>query len=551
MEPAELEKRLASIEDRLTYLELRFKPAAAPAARASAAAQSQAPRPQTAAPSPRPEAGDQPSLVTSILGWGGAIALVLAAAYLIRLAIDTGWLTPMRQVAFATIAGIAMIGAGFALREVNRQYAGLLPAGGVAILFLSIYGGHLYYGFIGPTPAAAAVIVVCLVSLWLCRAFESDLYALFAVAGSYSAPFLLSGLRGSITDLVIYFSAWSVVFSVYAVWHGRRLIYLLALYLALIGFDIIWRNRAPGDWIPALVFQTVQFAIFGVATAVFSIKHRAPMDPRTALAHLPPLLLFYFLQYALLSRHLPAAAPWIAVASAAVVALLYGGARAALQRPLPGGELLLWSYVALVLFHAGYIESVPKEWAPWVAFVLLPIIALVSLRRGTGVGASWPLWLAVGLIFLVNYLRVVLDTDVQSVPGRQALAVVYALQLYGGYYLVRRASSYRGAELLLLYAGHISAMAAALHLIDTRIFESTAWALLALACLGGALWRRDRLLGQSSLLVFGATAGKVLLYDLSGAPPVARIISLAVLGLTFYVGGLLYQRVNRGDTGTR
>jgi hypothetical protein len=37
----------------------------------------------------------------------------------------------------------------------------------------------------------------------LCRAFDSDLYALFAVAGSYSAPFLLASASGSITDLVI------------------------------------------------------------------------------------------------------------------------------------------------------------------------------------------------------------------------------------------------------------------------------------------------------------------------------------------------------------
>jgi uncharacterized membrane protein len=78
------------------------------------------------------------------LGWGGAVAFALAASYLIRLAIDTGWLTPVRQVAFAAIAGLVLIGTGFALRNFDRQYAGLLPAGGIAILFLSIYGGHLY-----------------------------------------------------------------------------------------------------------------------------------------------------------------------------------------------------------------------------------------------------------------------------------------------------------------------------------------------------------------------------------------------------------------------
>jgi uncharacterized membrane protein len=86
-------------------------------------------------------------------------------------------------------------------------------------------------------------------------------------------------------------------------------------------------------------------------------------------------------------------------------------------------------------------------------------------------------------------------------------------------------------------------MSAAVRMFDIRIIESTAWGLLALACLGLSMWKNERMLGQSSLLVFGATAGKVLLYDLSGSPPLARIISLVVLGLTFYIGGMLYQKL--------
>jgi uncharacterized membrane protein len=549
MDPAQVVERLKKIEDRLTWLESRVSPAAAPGpAAAPSQAQAAAQARVTPASAPRDQAEDRPSLVTNILGWGGAIALLLAAAYLIRLAIDSGWLTPLRQVAMAAVAGLVLIGAGFPLRNANRQYAGLLPAAGIAILFLSVYGAHLYYGLVGPKDAAVAVILVCAASLWLSRPFASDLFALFAVAGSYSAPLLVSSLGASVTDLVIYFSAWSVVFSIFAVWRGRRAVYLLALYLALILFDFMWRNRAPGEWVPALIFQTIQLLVFGVAAATFSIRRDEPMTTSAALPHLPPLLIFYFLQYSLLDTHLPYWAPWIAVASAAFVAGLYGVARAALSRPLPGGELILWSYVALVLFHAGYLESVPKHWAPWVAFVLVPVAAALSLRRGTAAGGSWPVWVAVGVIFAVNYLRVLFETDVQAVPARQALAVIYALLLYAGYYMVRGGDPFRGADALLLYAGHISAMAAALHLLDAHIVESTAWGLLALACLGLSLWQKDRLLGQSSLLVFGATAGKVLLYDLSGAPPVARIVSLVVLGFTFYFGGLLYQRMLSAST---
>jgi hypothetical protein len=536
MDPAEIEKRFGSVEARLARIEAQLaKPAGtAPAAAARPAAPKPAP--------PKPEAGERPSLVTSFLGWGGAVALVLAAAYLIRLAVESGWLTPVRQVTLAAISGLVMIAAGFVLRGVNRQYAGLLPAGGVAVLFLSIYGAHLFYGFFEATPATVAVIAVCLLSLVLCRVFESDLYALFAVAGSYSAPLLISGVP-TITDLVIYFSAWGVVFSVYSIWHGRRLIYLLALYLALIIFDFMFRNKAPDAWAAALAFQAVQFAIFGTATVVFSIRNQSPLDSASAWAHLPPLLIFYFLQYALLERHLPQLAPWIAVGSGVVVAGLYGTARAALQRPLPGGEFLLWAYVALVLFHAGYIESVPHEWAPWVAFVILPVVAIVALRHGSSTQASWPIWFAVIVIFAVNYLRVVFDADLRPVPARSWLAVAYALQLYAGYYFIRHREPVKGIATLVLYAGHISAMAAALHLLREGIVESTAWGVLALACLALSLWSRDRVLAQSSLLVFGAAAAKVLLYDLGGASPLTRIVSLVVLGVTFYLGGLLYQRL--------
>src|SRR5262245_27954247 len=114
MAAEEFERRLSRIEDRLTALEGRLAPAAQsrpvppavpqgrpvppPPARAAGAAAAASPM-----RAPAVEVGDSPSFATSILGWGGALALVMAAAYLIRLAIDTGWLTPLRQVALAGI----------------------------------------------------------------------------------------------------------------------------------------------------------------------------------------------------------------------------------------------------------------------------------------------------------------------------------------------------------------------------------------------------------------------------------------------------------------
>ena len=486
---------------------------------------------------------ERESMVGGVLGWTGAIALLLAASYLIRLGIDYGWLTPERQVGLAAILAFILIGAGFGLRSRALRYAGLLPAAGVAILFLAIYGGHLYYKILEQREAGLAIIVVCAASLWLCRVFQSDLYAFFAVIGSYSAPFLLAGAQASLVDLVIYFSAWSVVFCAFSILQGRRAVYLWALYLSLIGFDVIWRSQHLGDWEIALTFQTVQFLIFGATTALYSVRRHDPLDPSNALAHLPPLLLFYVLQYGLLEQHLPTLAPWIAFGSLAAVAALYGLARVSIGTVLPGGEMLLWAYAAIVLVHAGYIESVPTEWQPWIAFFAVPIVALLAMQGTTQIGPRWPIWFAIALVFAANYVRIIRTADLEHIPARHLLAVCYALLLYGSYWFLRKRETFAGARILLLYMGHICAMAAVVHILHEPIIESTIWGLLAIVGLSISLVLKDMALRQSSLVIFGITGMKVLLFDLRGASPVARIVSLLALGFIFYFGGLLYQRV--------
>jgi len=119
---AQVEARLSRIESKLALPKIAATPPAKPAKMpqtAEAALISTASQP------------DQNASITNLLGWSGATALVLAAVYLVRLAIDAGWLTPERQVGIAVLAGLVLIGIGLALRHINRQYASLLPAGGI------------------------------------------------------------------------------------------------------------------------------------------------------------------------------------------------------------------------------------------------------------------------------------------------------------------------------------------------------------------------------------------------------------------------------------
>lgn len=563
-----LEERLAQVEARLERIE-RLLPAmsAAPSAAAPAPAETPA---ISARPAPAQAAAAPPAMasrkvidpqygsaalsrhetstlsVTQILGWTGATALVLAVAYLIRLALDAGWLTPERQLGLAVLSGFALIGAGLKLRSADRQYASLLPAGGLVVLFLSIYGAHLYYHFIGVPLAAGAVILTCLAALWLGRLFESELYGLFAVVGSYSAPFLLHALAGSVVDLVIYFSAWSVLFCLYSIWIGNRRTYLLAAYLALLGFHLLWSRMAPDEWGAAFAFQMLQFAIFLAGAIGFSVRHQRPMRSEEAMAHLPLLLIFYALQYWLLERHVPAFAPWIALGSVAVLLGAHFVAKHALGA-LPASSMLVSTYAALAIFHAGYMELLPAALAPWVALLLLPALGLAIRSRGEFASLGWPIRALVVVIFALNYQRVVLGAGMDSVPAHELLALLYAAALYVAYALVRRMPALESFATVALYVGHVAMMSAAVQILDGRLAVSLAWGAVALACLALAFRTRDKLLGKSSLLIFAASAAKVMLFDLSHAAPLVRIGLLVVLGVTLYAGGWMYKKVDLLD----
>ncbi|MGA8864305.1 MAG: DUF2339 domain-containing protein [Gallionella sp.] len=551
------EDRLSQIEARLAAIELYLRksvtvspapgnnqnPAPAASAQLSPAVAAKILQPRQTPQDHKPEAS---SSVTNILGWAGATALVLASVYLVVMAINAGWLTPVRQLMLAMLGGFACIGIGLMLRNRDMHYASLLPAAGIVVLFLSVYGAHNYYHLIDTVFATSMIIAICLISLWLNRLFLSELYALFAVVGSYSAPVLLGSSSHAITDLIIYFACWSVVFSIFSIWVQKRSVYMLAMYLALVLFDLVWSSSFQDAWLEALVFQTVHFAIFVAAASIFSARIRE-MSEQTAVAHIPALVLFYFVQYHVLDKHVPGLAPWIAVASAAVLLASYYIVYRVLQRDLAGGRTLISAYVALVLVHAGYIESVPAQWAPWAGLAVIPLAAAYEVLRHDIGAPGTPVWFAVALIFAANYFRLfaghTMMADLRDVPAHDLLLICYAAELYLGYYFVHKTGAMKDLGRIALYAGHIAVMGWAIQVFDNRFVVSLIWGMLALGCLFLSLNRRDKILGQSSLLIFAASVFKALLYDIALAAPPIRIASLLVLGASLYLGGWLYKKV--------
>ncbi len=540
---ADIFTRLQEIEARLLTIERALKlQSPSPSSQAPTTPARVAPPQDSALPfSPLT---DVTPTATTVLGWGGMAALTLAAGYLIRLAITAGWLTPVRQVALAAIFGIVLILIGFSLITRNPRYASLLPGCGVVVLFLADYGAHLYHGLINPLQATMGVVVICVLALALGRIFEGEFYALFSVIGSYSGPIMLSNLREDPTDLAIYFSAWSILYCWYAINSARRQVYLLAAYLAFIVFDFVWRTGSAPDWVATVVFQFIQLLIFTCGTVLYSIVNRAPLELSSAKAHIPVLLLFYFVQYTTLRQHLPAWAPWISFGSLGLLLTAYGIAHAYLKTSLAAGRLIIAIYAAVVFLHAGYFELLPDYLRPWLGLGLIVALAAYASSHHEQAVKWWPLFAMAVLVFFLNYGRLLFGWEISEVPGYKFLIPLYAVALYVGYWLVQRQPDLANYQMWLLYMGHVNVMAGAGQVFEGRLMISLIWGILAVTTLLISIRLRNKPLGRSALFVFGAFAAKVWLFDLSGTDPLVRIGCLLVLGASLYIGGLLYQKVD-------
>lgn len=508
-----------------------------------------------------------------VLGWSGAAALVLAAAYLVRLSIVEGWLTPGRQVTGAGIVGLVLVGAGLALRLRDRAYAGLLGAAGVAVLYLAVFAAHLHHGLIGPGTATGLAVGVAALSLGLHALHRGALFVSLALAGSYATPLLVPG-GGDLADLAVYLTIWNIVYGALALVVGRRAVYLAALYASLIVFDLAAIDLAVGEWRVEAAFQAFQFALFGAVVIAYAVRHRSMSGWLQPLLHYGALVLFYGFEYSVLNEHLSEWAPGIAVGFAVT---LYGAWMVAgrigeiptpvepptARSPRLASLRVVHSFGALVLFHAVWVDAVPWAWRPAAAIALAAALVAIPRVRPAWKVAWRPWWVAAGLLFVAGWIHLSLGWAVthDELELRSVLAVLWPLWLYAEY--ARRPiddPEGRPVRLLLIGVAHLLALAGWALLVERwlgdpsstveRLWLSMGWAGIGVAVLIAAARRGDHLLARSSLGIFALFAGKVAFVDLDRTAALVRVGILAVLGAALYAGGWIYRRVIEPEIGT-
>jgi uncharacterized membrane protein len=162
------------------------------------------------------------------------VFVVLAAAYLLKLSFDRGWISPLVRCVGGALAGAGLGALGWRLHgRGTRTYGAALVGCGAAVMYLAVWAAARLYQFLPATPAIAAL---ALVSLGLAAvALSIGVEALLAAAalGAFFAPIVIGKEAGTVNFLLLYLGAMGAALGSVAArkqWRLAMLVVVLAFF---------------------------------------------------------------------------------------------------------------------------------------------------------------------------------------------------------------------------------------------------------------------------------------------------------------------------------
>jgi uncharacterized membrane protein len=541
MDASSLDQRLKDIETRLARIEASNNSKATPSPTTHNFTNEEPPTAQQ--PTPPHVSTNENS------NWLGVIAIICficAAALIVKLAISTGWLTEVRQIGLSYLFGATLICAGFMLLNQDREYASLLPSAGIIIFYFTSYAAFRFYSLVSFDTALILTTATSALCILIYFKIKHEIYPVTAAIGAYLAPFLLQFALPDQIFSPYYYVICSLAFAAISIWTQSRTLTMLAAYLAILVSGMIGYNLHQDSLIAIIL--PIHLVIFSLATLAYSILNQRPLTHREAWSFFPALLLFYAMEYDLLNRLLPGWAPWISIwfgifiMSLALQAKIFK--RYKEQPSLP----MTAAFLTVIFFHSVYLELLPSYLTPWLAAMIVCVVALLQKKKvGDATREQYLIpSLAALMIVFIEYDRIIFNVfSAYNLPWI-TVSMAMIVSLWALYLSMRMNMKQKNMDhyVILSVSANLLAVVTLYSLCNdiSSLAVSCSWLLYASLLLAYAFQRKDKIMANSALLVLSISAAKALLFDAASAPTAMRIFCLLVTGVVLYGAGLLMRQ---------
>ncbi len=539
--------------------------------------------PQFASVTPRSAADDR-SLESRIGSqWFnriGILAVLIAAAWFLKLAIDNHWIGPLGRVLIGLIAGAGLI--AWSERFRTRGYTAFsysLKAIGSGVLYLSLWAAFSLYHLVDSTVAFAAMVVVTAFNGFLAWKQDAELLALYAIVGGFSTPLLLSTGENHEVALFTYLLLLdAVVLILVALKPWSRL--LCGAFLGTVFFFVAWSLQyyAQSEFGTTAFFLSIFFLIFASAPRLVQLREEGG-GPNAGWDHLALVVVplanagLGFLGFYLMIDNAgsPGAEPWVTVAFAAFYLLLLRfPARGALRDAAEATSALHLTIAVVFLTMAiplkthgrwltiGWLaEGTALVWlSTRVRSLLLRVLAVLCIALGLFVLVTMNPPASVTPIFnerFGTYLFAILACAFVAWLGSHAAAEPHTEHALAWPGITLAAGLAVNVLILLAVGWEIHSYWWFLRwrggwrlMHEYRMYAqftySAFFMLFGAALLALGFWRRLARLRWQGLLLLAVSIAKVFTVDMSTLSQGYRILSFLGLGALLLAVSFVYQR---------
>ncbi len=528
----------------------------------------------------------------------GILAILIAAAWFLKLAIDNHWIGPLGRVLIGLLAGAGLIAWSERFRSHGyRTFSFSLKAVGSGVLYLSLWAAFSLYHLIGSPVAFGAMILVTAFNAYLAWTQDAELLALYAIVGGFSTPLLIATGENREIALFSYLLLLDLaVLALVALKPWSRL--LCGALAGTIFFFLAWSFQfyANDEFGATAFFLACFFLLFAFAPRLLRLRSRdddalSAWD-RLALTVAPLVnaglgfLGFYLLLDSAGSQW---AQPWVAVAFAAFYLMLLRVPPDGLARGRTPVLTALHLTIAIVFLTIAIPLKAHGRWLTigWLAeggalmwqaarteVKLLRVLAVICLLLGLGAlvlinppAGVTPLLnerfatylLAIGICACAAWLAArarpesegyppffpalswpaIAASSVVAVNLLILLAVGWEIHSYWWYRLAHSATSGPWDA----FTGYARAWE---RLRDYRMYAqftySAFFMLFGAALLGIGFLKRSAFLRWQALILLAVWIGKVFTVDLSELSQGYRILSFLGLGALLLAVSFAYQK---------
>ena len=566
-----LEGRIAGLEAALLRL---MREREAPAAPQPPPEPELKPRPEpveAAPPPPPPQPIAQPAVPARKweevigerwLGWVGISVLLFGAAFGLKFAFENRWIGELGRVLLGVAGGVGFVAFGRKQHRLERRwFSQAMTAGGVTLMYLSVYAAYGFYQLIDPTAAFVFLVLIVVQAHLLAVGYNAPGIALMGQIGGFLTPILLSTGHDSYGILFSFILLLDAGVVLVTLMRGWRWISSVSFVLTHVMFWAWWdANYHPEKLWAAIAFQTAVFALFVIADLVPRRRGRPLSAENWIRLFLNPFI-FFATAYSLLESNYPEWMGTFAVAMAAAYAALAKASPSRLRLALVAVAGVFttlaipiqleshWITLAWGLQACALAWLAVRERSDWFQRAMVGVFACAFVHYLSEV--PWDYRAAFTPIINRDFASAValaaclLYAAFRLKDGARRLALGLGLSAAAVAWLASTIEAYSYFDVLLREIPDPSGAERRALRWSGQMTVSMIWSIYSAALIGLGLARKVVALRWAGLGLFGVTVLKAFFVDITVLEGGYRVIALFVLGALLLGAGWAYQRVSK------